>query len=186
MKYRSFIAPHSDCRCFAEVEQMTRECLRERGLECEPTAGLYSGFANIVFGANLLPPIRDCIIFQLEQLHEGSPWWREEYEMTLRNAAEVWDYSLDNIAFLKRKGIYAAHVPIGAHPSLRRIPLAADPEKSILFYGSLNRRRKDVIDGCRKFAPVETLFGVFGEERDRRIGASLINLNVHYYDAMIS
>ena len=148
----------------------------------------------IIFGANLLTRAdRDripskSIIYNLEQIHEGSPWLKEEYLELLRNYG-VWDYSKKNIRELSRLGIESVSLcEIGYQPESTGIESLPDDEKDIdvLFYGSVNPRRQAILDELRKHdICVVSVFGVYGRMRDRFIARSKIILNVHFYDSKI-
>jgi hypothetical protein len=146
----------------------------------------------IVLGANLLPGMPGVrapgksILYNLEQITPGSEWLTGDYLKLLRRH-RVWDYSRYNIAQLEQLGIQPpVHCPIGFSERLCRIEPVTDKDIDILFYGSLNARRLQVLEslvgtGLR----VETLFGVYGEQRDAVIARSKIVLNIHYYPAKI-
>jgi len=56
----------------------------------------------------------------------------------------------------------------------------------VLFYGSLNERRKEVLEKIQSGgAKVVHAFDCYGETRDALIARSKIVLNLHYYDAKI-
>jgi SAM-dependent methyltransferase len=100
----------------------------------------------------------------------------------------VWDYSLTNIALWQAMGsaLRPLHVPLGYVPELRRISPSPSQEIDVLFYGSLNERRARTIQALRDAGvKVQTVFGVYGEDRDRLIARSKIVLNMHFYDAKI-
>jgi hypothetical protein len=104
----------------------------------------------------------------------------------LRGSLEGWDYSTENIAFMAEKGITNVQLlPLGYHEALRTITPAADKDVDVLFYGSLNDRRRAVLERLAPQCRVQHLFGVYGEERDRWIARSKIVLNMHYYPAQI-
>lgn len=78
--------------------------------ECEGTV--------LVFGAHLIPKFGatiegDYIIYQTEQLGAGDSLFADDAYLDLMRRFPVWDYSLNNIAYLKGRGIEATHVPIG-------------------------------------------------------------------------
>jgi hypothetical protein len=99
----------------------------------------------------------------------------------------VWDYSQENIEFLKNQGISARHLPVGYHESLEQIPQAAEKDIDILFFGSLGDRRQAILAKLENTgkARVKTLFGVYGKQRDEFIGRSKILINIHYYSTKI-
>ena len=146
----------------------------------------------IVLGANLLPEIPDvkpsgkAILFNLEQITPGSEWLTADYLKLLKRHA-VWDYSRYNIEQLQRLGIRdISHCPIGYSDGLQRIRHAADKDIDVLFYGSVNARRLAILEAlaCAGMK-IETLFGVYGEQRDALIARSKLVLNIHYYPAKI-
>lgn len=125
------------------------------------------------------------IPYQLEQLSDKEGWFNKTRLEVLRQAAEVWDYSPINVDFLRARGIARVQLaPLGYHPALERITRSSQPT-DILFFGSLNDRRRAVLNELSHNANVKVLFAVFGEERDREIGQAKILLNIHYYEAQI-
>ena len=80
-----------------------------------------------------------------------------------------------------------AHVvPIGYTRELTRIRRVAPPDIDVLFIGSINPRRRAVLeqmhaDGLR----VQAAFGVYGAERDALVARARIVLNVHFYEAKV-
>ena len=146
----------------------------------------------IVLGANLLPeipgvkPPGKAILFNLEQITPGSEWLTADYLKLLKRHA-VWDYSRHNIEQLQQLGIRdVSHCPIGFSDSLQRIQHAPDKDIDILFYGSVNKRRLAILEALASTGlKIETLFGVYGEQRDAIIARSKLVLNIHYYPAKI-
>jgi hypothetical protein len=56
----------------------------------------------------------------------------------------------------------------------------------VLFYGSINERRWHIIQSLKAHGVrTETVFGVYGNERDKLIARSKILLNVHFYEAKV-
>lgn len=184
-------ADYEHSNAFLEVGELLVESLKSLGRE----ARLQRNFVdpdgiNIVLGYQLLPEPRDLlgcrhVVYQLEQLSEREGWFRPELLEILNQADEVWDYSEENINFLRRRGV--AHVrllPIGFHENLRRIGRKTQ-DIDVLFYGSLNPRRRAILDQIATFANVKCLVGVYGAERDAYIARSKVVLNLHYYEAQI-
>ena len=146
---------------------------------------------NIFLGAHLLTPAETnalppgSVIYNLEQL--GGPSLPETY-YNLATQHEIWDYSRQNIDKWKTMNCKYKpnHVPLGYVPELSRIKSSPIQDIDILFYGSINERRKQVLDKLRTaHINVRTLFGVYGEERDREIARSKIVLNINFYDEKI-
>ncbi|MGZ7149641.1 glycosyltransferase family 1 protein [Bacillus sp. BC08] len=149
---------------------------------------------TIVFGAhtyahnpNLLP--KNAIIYNLEQLYEGSPYAHPLYLMLLKDK-EIWDYSKQNIAWLKQKGIgkEIKHVGMNYAPTLEIKKDAFDDEITedidILFIGALNSRRQAILDQLKAVAPnLNIVFknNAWGIARNELIARSKIILNIHFY-----
>jgi hypothetical protein len=148
------------------------------------------GRKHIVLGANLLPHTRQklrpgSILYNLEQIQEGSPWLTESL-LALYRQFPLWDYSEANADALERLGVSRPTVvPIGWMPQLARIE-PAPQDIDVLFYGSMNDRRRAVLRGLHeRGVRVHAAFGVYGEARDRLIARSRIVLNVHFYEAKV-
>lgn len=150
---------------------------------------------NVVVGYHLLRPEdaalfagRRVVVYQLEQATQGEDWLTAERLGLLAAASAVWDYSPENIAALRRSGIgRVRELKLGFHPALRKIAQREESAKDVdvLFYGSMNQRRARVLDALSRRCRVKTLFGVYGQERDRWIARSRIVLNIHHYASRI-
>ncbi|MEP1327948.1 methyltransferase domain-containing protein [Pseudophaeobacter sp.] len=148
---------------------------------------------NIVLGANLLQPAtfaqlpKDTIIYNFEQLGNKSAWDTPELRWLLSNF-QVWDYSTENLQYLETLVMDQSPklAPIGYCAALSRIEKPVEQDIDVLFYGSLNERRKMVLDSLREAGlNVVHLFGVYGEERDAHIARAKVVLNIHFYDTKI-
>jgi len=145
----------------------------------------------IVLGCNFIPKINmtnlpeNMILFNMEQVYKDSPWMGQGY-VDLLKKYPVWDYSWRNIRALKEMGVpNVTYCGIGYEPELSRIPQVQE-DIDVLFYGSLNERRKVIVNELRKNGiRAEAVFGIYGEERDKYIARSKIVLNIHFYDACI-
>lgn len=144
---------------------------------------------NIILGYHLLgdpgllAPFR-YIVYQLEQVVDRPDWFTPARLEILRRAEAVWDYAEENVRALSERGVAARLVPLGFHERLQSIPRQAQPT-DVLFFGSTNPRRQAVLEELARDCNVEALFGVFGEERDRKISEAKIVLNIHFYPAQI-
>jgi SAM-dependent methyltransferase len=146
---------------------------------------------NIYLGAHLLAPEdaervpAGSIIYNLEQLG-GASLPPAYYQLAAQR--EVWDYSLQNIDRWKAMKCKHSplHVPVGYVPDLTRIDVAQVQDIDILFYGSLNERRRRVLLALKNAGvKIRSLLGVYGEERDRLSARSKVILNINFYEAKI-
>jgi hypothetical protein len=174
-------------RCFEEVALSLQEAFRALGYDVPVvnTPGAFQGTV-IALGAHLLPyvpsPGVPLILFNLEQILEGSPWLKPEYFELLREHT-VWDYSPQNIAELARYGIRATPCGIGYMPALSRIE-PAEEDIDVLFVGSLNERRRAILNALAGHR-IAHVFNQYGWERDSEIARAKIVLNVHYYESKV-
>jgi hypothetical protein len=177
---------------FNEVAETIHYALRALGHDSVLTTdGALPERLHVVLGSNLLlhyplPLARNAILYNLEQVEVGSSWFRPELIEIFRRYV-LWDYSKQNAAALDALGVQVAHVvPIGYVKELTRLQRAPEPDIDVLFFGSMNLRRQEIIDrmsaaGLR----VGAAFGVYGKERDALIGRAKLLLNVHFYDAKV-
>lgn len=177
---------------FREVAETLQFGLRSLGHTAEVgDNSLDPAATNVLLGGHLLEP-QDAqiipagsILYNLEQLG-GPSLPKHFYEVARR--CQVWDYSLNNIKMwnVMRCACPPVHVPVGYVPELSRIRSAPAQDIDVLFYGSLNERRSQVVQALRDAgANVHTVFGVYGKQRDELIARSKVVLNVHFYDAKI-
>jgi len=178
---------------FAELAETLMYGLKRLGYSASVHENYVStDYPSIILGWNLLPPNilselpHNVILYNLEQLHDTSPWLTEESMEIIRNHI-IWDYSLSNVKYLTSRGISSVfHVPVGYVPEMTRIRTSADPRIDVLFYGSLNERRKRIIHALQnKGLKVRAAFGVYGKDRDSLIADSKVILNVHFYPTNI-
>lgn len=176
---------------FREVLFLLRNSLRDRGYACDIHPNqLATDAVNIIVGYHLLE-FSDQLMqtryipYQLEQLDAHAGWYTDNARRILEHADAVWDFSEINIGFLRERSIAAKHLPTGWHRDLEIIPRAAERDIDVLFYGSINERRKQLLEALSEHAKVKVLLGVFGRERDEWIARSKIVLNMHYYPTRI-
>ncbi|MDK4680086.1 hypothetical protein [Kingella negevensis] len=63
----------------------------------------------------------------------------------------MWDYSEANIQHFWERGIsHVKHLPLGFQAALKRIELSSTPDIDVLFYGSLNERRVNILNQLPK------------------------------------
>jgi SAM-dependent methyltransferase len=143
---------------------------------------------NIIVGGHLLRDASnvpaDAVIFNSEQLPEKEGWFQTDTYGQLLKTRQVWDYSQANLDCIdndRKSKVSFLHCE-----ELRTI--AREPEKDIdlLFYGSVNDRRKGIIEDLMAAGVrVATLAGIYGPERDAVMARARAVLNLHIFDAQI-
>ncbi|WBO23510.1 CgeB family protein [Sphingomonas abietis] len=152
----------------------------------------FAGRAPIIYGANLLPADiaqylpPDSVVINLEQVSDDSAWMNSRYAAVLRDLP-VLDYSPRNRDNLAARGVgHAGLLEIGYSPVLTRIRPAPVQDIDVLFYGSTNERRAEILRGLLGAGlTLVNLFNVYGEKRDAAIARAKIVLNLHYYASNI-
>jgi hypothetical protein len=179
--------------CFLETAILLKASFDSLGIDCDVKLNeLSTDRINIILGSHLITYNESIkkyryISYQLEQLSSNEGAWSQNLQSILSSAYLVWDYSAENIAFLKGHGISARHLPVGYHAALERIPPAPLQDIDVLFFGSVGIRWKPVLDTLASAQGItfKLLFGAYGEERDKIISQSKIILNIHYYSVKI-
>lgn len=174
-----------------EIGRLLYQSFRSLGVPCRFQANqLEPDAINVLLGYHRINsrsaiPSEPFVVYQLEQLSEREGAFRPIHLEVFHRAQAVWDYSKENIEFLKAKGVgNVRHLPIGYHPALETIE-HREPEHDVLFYGSINERRRHVLERLAQACKVKTLFGVYGAQRDRYVARSKIVLNIHFYEAQV-
>lgn len=147
---------------------------------------------NIIIGCHLLDyrsatmVPKDSIILNTEQLSPEIGSWNENILNWLR-AYPAWDYSTKNIENIKDAGLTPPkHLILGHHESLKTQLSAPNLDVDVLFYGSMNQRRREILDSLSaRGLKVKELFGVYGAERDQWIARSKLVLNIHFFHSQI-
>ena len=143
---------------------------------------------NIIFGAHISPGLlhdlkENTIIFNTEQLAEDSVWMNDAYKSIILNNY-IWDYSQSNLDLIphENKSLFSFYY----EPNLKRIPDQPIKEWDLIFYGSINERRKKILEELsNRGLKLKTVFGVYGQERDELISLSRAIINLHFYDAQL-
>ncbi|MGO4649282.1 hypothetical protein AB4305_30730 [Nocardia sp. 2YAB30] len=175
-------------QAFREVAETVYIALRRLGHDCVLTQEVdIPGRKHIIFGAGPSQDrtiASDTILYNLEPIHPESTTVDDNL-LALFRAYQVWDYSLSNIAALKRHGIQnVRYVPIGHVPELERIPVAAEQDIDVLFVGGINHRRMMPITALQILGVnAQTYFNVYGLERDLLYARAKIVLNLHSFAA---
>lgn len=178
---------------FTELAELVCFSLREIGFEANIKLNKISrDEINIIFGCHLLGDEyigqipKGTIIFNTEQIGGVNLDWNNKITRWAKNF-KLWDYSKENIRLFSEKNIDNITLfEIGYQKELARLEKVKIKDVDILFYGSVNERRKKILDELKnKGLIVKTLFGVFGKERDQWIERSKVVLNHHYYNSQI-
>nr|WP_297355916.1 methyltransferase domain-containing protein [uncultured Caldimonas sp.] len=146
---------------------------------------------NIVFGAHLGFPEdwtqrHACIFMNLEQLGQGGAKVNPAYMRLLRTSA-VADYDPLNVPAYCSDPADVPVVPFLHAPYLDRglAPALEDRPIDLLFFGSLNDRRRAFIERVEACGATVALFDkpIYCEERDQFIRQAKAVLNCSFYDA---
>ena len=178
---------------FLELGELIYFSLKDLGFEA--TLGfnqIEPDVKNILIGCHLLDPKfieqvpKSTIILNTEQIYSDTTDWNKNIFQWVTNF-EVWDYSIRNIKKLEEIGVKKVKFfKIGFQKELARLDKSKKKDVDVLFYGSINERRKDILDKLvAKGLTVKTLFGVYGRERDEWVERSKLVLNHHFYNSQI-
>jgi O-methyltransferase len=172
-------------------------CFDELGIEFKTSYKELSGeHCNILFQPTATPEFCEYargfsyIPFQMEQLVLPmlNSVVKPDYLKLLKNADFIWDYNQANINYLNSLGINnALYLPLGFHEKMHILDFDKEKELDILFYGSLTRRRIDILNTLsKKGFKTKALSDVFGRERNSYIEKAKIIINIHHYkDALL-
>ena len=178
---------------FLELGELIYFSLKDLGFEVRLVFNqINPDVKNILIGCHLLDPKfigqvpKSTIILNTEQIHSDTNHWNKNIFVWAKNF-EVWDYSTRNIEKLKEMGVIRAkYLKIGFQKELARLNKSKKKDVDVLFYGSVNARRKSILEKLiAKGLTVKTLFGVYGKERDEWVERSKLVLNHHFYNSQI-
>lgn len=180
---------------FDEIVRTLVGGLCRLGIACSPTTQLApTGEQAIVVAPHLYTPStlaalpRDTILYTWEPIGALGARHMDAEVQAMMSEFVVWDYSAKNLEEWHRGGAArTVHVPLGYDPSLRSLtPALPEPDVDVLFYGSVNERRAQVLQELKdRGVVVGTMFGGYGLERDAAIARSRLVLNLHFYESGI-
>lgn len=182
----------SHVRVFDEIVLALRCGFKELGYLVPVHRGItpLNGPALVVAGnlLSMIPPVKlqeGSIIYNLEQLYDGSMWLHKAYTNVLKNH-KVWDYSFKNISKLASMGIHnVSHVLPGYVKELERFP-DVEEEYDVAFIGSINGRRSLILNEIEsRGLKVLRKFNYYGKDRDLALAKSKIILNIHALEAKV-
>lgn len=187
---------NAHAHAFDEILLALLAALRRLGIEIDLTRTCRQGQDRVLVLAPHLQPAaslaalnRDAILYNWEPMG-----WSHEVFMTpqltrLMRDFNIWDYSRNNMAAWRELGAHrVVHAPLAYDSVLESISPEArsGSEIDVLFYGSLNARRRNVlINLIERGMRVKWLFGVYGQERDHWISRSRLVLNLHVHEGQI-
>lgn len=182
-------------RAFDEIALALVAGLRRLGFDVEPTRTCRQGTARVLVLAPHLQSLqdlaeldRDAILYTWEPMGWSHVAFMTPELTGLMTEFVVWDYSQNNVGTWKTLGAQrVSHVPLAYEPALERLTPSTMPQDvDVLFYGSVNERRKVVLlELLERGVRVQVLFGVYGRERDAWINRSRLVLNLHAHDGQI-
>jgi hypothetical protein len=124
------------------------------------------------------------VSFQMEQ-SVSSRWFTREYLRRLESSYAIFDYSLDNIASLAKKGLHPKqfyYMPVGYLPGYGSDLEPAMDSYDVLFYGDINNaRRRTCIHELEKICRVKVVSNLFGRDMLQELCKAKIVVNIHYY-----
>lgn len=146
---------------------------------------------NIVFGAHLGFPVEwkrrhTCLFFNLEQLGRDGARVRPEYLQLLKTSAVI-DYDAANVPAYCVDPLDVPLVPFLHAPYLADAgtPALEDRPIDLLFFGSMNERRRQFIAQVEAGGVQVSLFDhpIYGPERDGMIRQAKAVLNCSFYES---
>ena len=185
---------------FADCALAIHSALCKLGFNAQITSNvIYSdpNYTNIIlvphylYEGDLIRLNKNSIIVNAEQLPS---WQFSEYHqffffkiLYLASKCQVWDYNSKNIELFNKLGLnHVQHLQFGYVPELKRIDNNVEKTIDVLFYGSINERRRTILEKLKEHGlNVVSLAGVYGKELDQYIAQSKLVINIHHYEAEI-
>jgi len=146
----------------------------------------------IILGLQNAPiiPLGKYIVWSFEQFEIDGPVFDQKFWDSLNGAEDIWDYSKENIKWLKsNKGLEALHLPLGWLPQMKistPINSWATRENTFAFVGLMNERRRDILKPCHELAKANqwNMYlsnKCWGSEYETIYSMTKFGLNIHFY-----
>ena len=123
------------------------------------------------------------IFYNTEQMTVPVYLDRLLYIARITKPYQIWDYSLANIAILKKHGIHnTKFVPLTSSPQLlsRLQSYRTSIDYDVGFCGILSKRRQTILNDLKAAGIKVNVVKVYGVERDKELAKCRIILNIHY------
>lgn len=126
---------------------------------------------------------KKLIIFQLEQISNHLYNMNGNWLNILFEAHEIWDYNEINKQKLNAEGLKVSNiVKFTFTKSLNKVIHKDDKDIDVLFYGSLNHKRLEILNALGKVCNLKIVTNAFADQLDELISRSKVILNIHYYE----
>lgn len=189
MKFSVCLLPTSvHNQCFVELQTSLTWALTQLGHDAFRSTAILPGTRGIVLGArpdNVQGFAPGTILYNGEQVNRDG-FWPNLVELYSR--FEIWDYSAANA---DRYAEWSLPRPQVVRPGYCPVLSNRIPKRTrvcdVVFFGSINERRRKILDGLREksLSVLEVPFGVYGKERDELIATANLCINIHYYESSI-
>jgi len=185
------VAGDGHALCFLDQARYLRHHLDSLGVSCRLSKNrLYHDAVNVVFGAHKgfdprLADVFPCVILNLEQIGSNGAQLPSAY-LDLLAKVPSFDYDPANQQAYRAR-LAGPCVRFLDAPYLRNRraapPIQARPF-DLLFFGSINERRKHLIEQIEANGCSVALFDqpLYGPERDDLLVQAKAVLNLHYYE----
>ncbi len=187
MKFTVVVSPTSiHTQCFAEMATSLTWALTQLGHDAFRDTTVRPGTRGIILGARAGDSFTpDTILYNGEQVNKDGMW---PGLVELYSKHTIWDYSAANAA---RYAEWSLKTPPVVRPGYCPVLVNRIPKRTriydVVFFGSVNDRRRKILDGLREksLSVLEVPFGVYGKERDEFIAQANLCINIHYYESAI-
>lgn len=178
--------------CFLDQARYLRYHLESLGLRCRLSKNrLYHDTVNIVFGAHKgfdprLAEVFPCVILNLEQIgRDGAPLPPAYFDLLARAPSFDYDPANQQAYRTLKRGPCVRFLDAPYLRKARSAPPIASRPYDLLFFGSINERRKRLLESIEAAGCKIALFDqpLYGPERDDIVVQAKAVLNLHFYES---